>query len=330
VGARRESQTTVDKFVEHGVEVGLVSLALAQHAVFSLEQVTDLGVTRQAVAARVGAGRLHRVHHGVYSLVPPQLLTLEGRYMAAVLACGPGAALSVRSAAQLLGLRATDRSRIEVTVPTPGGRRRPGIQVHRSRTLRAGDITVVRNIPCTTVARTIFDLADVVNRRGVERAIDQAEAEEVLDVTALREQIAHNAGRSKPARVLTAVLDEHEAGATVTWSVLEELVLATSRAAGFPDPETNAWVDLRDGEPMIRADFLWRELRVIVEADGFKTHGTRRSFESDRRRDQRAKVAGFDVVRVTERQLRRERRRIAQTIAAVLSDAAAARRDRAA
>ncbi len=101
--------------------------------------------------------------------------------MAAVLACGGDAVLSHRSAAELHGLRATDRSRIEVTLPGRVRRHRAGIQVHRSTTLTAADVTTVDGIPVTTVARTIADLADVLRERGVERALEQAASLGVLD-----------------------------------------------------------------------------------------------------------------------------------------------------
>lgn len=149
----------------------LAALAGRQHDVFTLAQLQDLGLTASAVHKRAASGRLHRVHHGVYSLAPAELLSRRGRYMAAVLACGPGAVLSHRSAAALHELRATDRTGIDVTISGRTNHNRPGIDVHRSCTLSAGDTTTVDGIPCTTVSRTLLDLAGVVGRRPTERAI---------------------------------------------------------------------------------------------------------------------------------------------------------------
>lgn len=115
----------------------------------SLAQLAELGLSPRAAQKRVRAGRLHRVHRGVYSLVPPALLSVDGRYMAAVLACGPGAVLSHRSAADHHGLRPTARARIDVTVPGRIKRRVGGVDVHCSTTLVAADVTVVDGIPCT-------------------------------------------------------------------------------------------------------------------------------------------------------------------------------------
>jgi hypothetical protein len=275
----------------------------------TLAQLIILGLSDSAVRKRARAGRLHRIRRSVYALAPPSLLPLNGRYLAAVLACGPGAILSHRSAADLHGLRKDARAAIDVSVAGDAARRYDGIDLHRSRTLTAADITTVDAIPVTTVARTALDLAAVVRRRAVERALDQAEMLAVFDLNALTDQLARNP-HHPGAPALRAILDQHTAGATVTWSDLEELCLEVTRAAGVDPPEVNAYVDPGDGEPPIRPDFVWRTQRVAIEADGFGTHKTRYAFEDDRRRDQRLISAGWRPVRVTDRQLRHERDRI--------------------
>lgn len=117
-------------------ERALSELARGQHAVFALWQVKPLGLTADAARKRVAAGRLHRVHHGVCAVVHPDLLTRDGRFMAAVLACGPGAVLSHRSAAALHDLRLRTRAMIDVSAPGHRGRRRAGIGVHSAATAR--------------------------------------------------------------------------------------------------------------------------------------------------------------------------------------------------
>ena len=284
-----------------------------QDGVAALGQLIALGLGDSAVRKRARAGRLHRIYRAVYALTPPSLLSLKGRYRAAVLACGPGAVLSHRSAADLHGLRKDARAAIDVMVPPTGQRRLKGIDVHRSVTLTPADITIVDGIPVTTVARTALDLAAVVRRRSVERALDQAEILEVFDLTALIDQLNRNPYHPG-APILKAILAEHTAGATVTWSHLEELCLEVTRAAGVDPPELNAYVDPGDGEPPPRCDFVWRAQRVVVEADGFGSHKSRQAFEDDRRRDQRLTRVGWRPVRVTERQLQHERARIAALI----------------
>ena len=298
----RETQPTVTFLDQAPFDVALAALAAVQHVVFDLAQLRDLGLSAAGVRKRAAGGRLHRIYRGVYSLVPPRLLPREGWWMAAVLACGPGAVLSHRSAAALLGLRPTSRARIDVTVPARSAREHAGIEVHRSTTLTEADTTRVQNIPCTTVARTQLDIAEVVNRRGVERAFDQAEILEVFDLRALEDQLARNPQR-RGAEVVRSVLAEHYAGSTPTWNEFENRFLEFTRAAGLPQPEVNYWIVLPDGGPAIRADFAWPSRRVIVETDGRGTHHTRQAFERDRRNDLRLTAARWRPVRVTWRRL---------------------------
>jgi hypothetical protein len=217
--------------------------ALAQHAVIPIEQLVDLGMTAAAVQK---SQWLYRRYRGVYTVVPPLMLSVKGRYLAAVLACGPAAALSHRSAADLHGLRKTNRAPIDVIVPGRTARRHDGIDLHRSTTLTPADITIVDAVPVTTHARTALDLAAVVRRRAVERALDQAEILEVFDLNALEDQLDRNP-HHPGAPILKAILAEHAAGTTVTWSHLEELCLEVTCAAGVEPPEVNAWVDPGDG-----------------------------------------------------------------------------------
>jgi hypothetical protein len=239
----------------------------------------------------------------VYSLVPNELLTRDGLYLAAVLACGPGAVLSHRSAAVLHELRDWGHTTIEVTVPRRSRRRHAGITVHCSTTLTDADVTVVNNIPCTSLHRTLLDLGDVVTQRQLERSFDQADIAEALDFRAMDDQLARNPTRAG-AKACKQVLATHYIGRTPTWNENEELLLSITRKLGIPDPETNAFVILDDGEPPLRVDFVWREQRVIVEADSKRWHGSRQRQEIDRRRDQRLIAAGWTVIRTTWRQMK--------------------------
>jgi hypothetical protein len=227
---------------------------------------------------------------------------MHGRWMAAVLAYGPRAVLSHRSAAGLHGIRPDNRANTDITVPSPSARARPGIDVHRSSTLEAADLTNVDGIACTSVARTLLDLADVVNRRGVERAVDQADVLRVFDLRAVEEVLSRAAGR-RGVGVLRRVLAEYDRPA-LTDRELEERFLAICRAAGLPKPEVNSWIQLEDGA--VKADFLWRAERLVVETDGWEAHGTRRAFENDRRRDRRLRLAGWEPVRFTWWDIERE------------------------
>jgi hypothetical protein len=245
--------------------------------------------------------------------------------MAAVLACGPEAVLSYRCAAALHEIRSTARTNIDVTIPGRSPRKHAGLDVHRSTTLTPADVTVFKGIPCTTVARTLLDLAQVIKGRPLERALDQAEIQQLLDLDALIDQIERNKARPAAKR-LRAVLDQHYIGSTPTWSELEEVFLAACSQAGLTTPDVNALIDPDDGDPTaIRVDFVWRDERVIVETDGHRTHSTRQAFEEDRLRDQRLAVAGWVVIRITWRQLTQRPSEVTNRIAQLLSRQRAAR-----
>lgn len=246
--------------------------------------------------------------------------------MAAVLACGPGAVLSHRSAADLLELRATDRRRIDVTIPGKARRSHRGVQVHRSRTLDpARDVNTIRGIPVTTPSRTLLDLADVLPIRAVERALDQAEIAWRLDLGSLEGQLRRNHGRhgAGPLRaLLTSRREPARAG-----NELEERVLLICRDAGLPRrrPAGSRGQRLHRAagrRTAIRPDFLWRAHHLILETDGRRTHRTDRAFERDRLRDQRAMAAGWRVVRITWRQVTREPKRIGAVLADLLAKTA--------
>jgi predicted transcriptional regulator of viral defense system len=296
---------------EPRLDLALAQLAERQHGVVSLSQLASLGLSRSGVQSRICRGRLHRVHRGVYSVGHP-LLTVEGRYMAAVLACGPGAVVSHRSAADLLDLRRTDRATVDVTTPGQRGRKRQGIDAHRSVSITAADTTRVRGIPCTTVARTLLDLTDVVDDRAVERAIERAEQLRRFDLRALERTLARAEGRAGTSR-LRDLIRSGLRKPTLTRNELEERFLHLCRGAGLPEPEVNAWIPLSEGGGA-EADFFWREQRLAIETDGNETHGTRQAFERDRLRDQQLAVAGFRVVRFTWRQVEDEPDRVAATV----------------
>jgi predicted transcriptional regulator of viral defense system len=295
----------------------IAELAEAQHAVVALSQLSSLGLGARAVSHRVQRGMLHRVHRGVYAVGHP-LLTREGRWMAAILACGPHAVLSHRSAASLWGLRPNARTAIDVTVPSRAGRTRDGIDVHRGSGIDANDVAGVEGIPTTSVARTLLDLAEVVNARTLERAIDQAEVRRLLDMRAIDDVLAR--GR-RGAAALRGVLAELRLGTTLTRSELEERLLAICREAALPRPDVNAWIPYPGGGGA-EADFLWREQQLVVEVDGRDVHTTRRAFEHDRRRDQRLMLAGWRVVRFTWRQVLFEPAYVTATLRSLLARAA--------
>jgi very-short-patch-repair endonuclease len=278
-------------------EGAIVRLAARQHGVVARGQLFALGFGRGAIANRLARGRLHRVHPGVYAVGRPDLPP-GGMWAAAVLACGPDAVLSHRSAAALWGLHPGEASRVDVTAPGRRRRNRPGIQLHQPRALDANERTVRLGIPITTVARTLLDLAGVVPPRRIRQAFDQAERLGLLDLTAVEALLAR-AKRSKGIGVLRALVRECTEPPD-TRSELEEKFVELCREHNLPLPAMNCVVASHT------VDALWPRQRLVVELDGFAFHRSREAFESDRARDADLQLAGYRVIRVTVRRLERE------------------------
>jgi very-short-patch-repair endonuclease len=281
----------------------VAQVAGRQHGAIARRQLVSIGLGAGAIATRVRAGRLHRVHQGVYAVGHPRL-SREGRLMAALLAFGPAAVLSHRSAAELWGIGRRG-ALVEVTVRT-ARRARAGVRIHRSP-VPPEHRTVLRGFSVTTPARTIIDLADESPRREVERGIDEAEYLR-LDCTGL----APLPGRRGAGR-LARILRDHAAGTTRTRSELEERFLLLCVEHGLPRPEVNARLQ------GFEVDFVWRAAHLVVELDGHAAHGTRRAFERDRLRDAELTAAGYGVIRVTWRRLTQEPAAVAVQLRRALS-----------
>lgn len=229
---------------------------------------------------------------GVYA-VGRVALSRRGRWSAAVLACGGGAALSHSAAAALWRILPAADGPVDVTVPTPGGRRRSGLRVHRAPSIDAEEVARHDGIPVTVPARTILDLAaSGVSGRALERAADEAERLRLCDEDELAATIARHGGRAGTG-VLKRLLREHEVGSTLTRSELEELFLALCRDRGLPAPLVN--VKLLG----LTVDFLWPGGALVVEVDGRARHDTRRGFQDDRDRDSLLAAQGYRTLRFT-------------------------------
>lgn len=298
--------------------VALEALVATQHGAVSRQQLANLSFTRHEIAGLVGAGWLHRVFPGVYAL-GRRSLGVRGRWMAAVLACGPGALLSHRSCAALRGIHRISQALIEITVPSDRARAIPGVRAYRCGRLERQDRTVVDGIPCASVALTLLGLAAVTDRRQTERACDEAEVQGVFDLRAV-EELLDRAGGRRGVATLRAVLQEHVIGTTLTRSELEERALDMCRRANLPAPRVNEPVACRPGV-WHTVDFFWPQQRVILETDGHRYHRTRRSVERDRRREADLVIAGNRVLRTTWLQVQRDPRHVASMIGAALDAA---------
>jgi hypothetical protein len=269
----------------------LASLATQQHGVISRRQLLDLGLSADAVKRLIRKGHLHPIHRGVYA-VGHTGITQEGHWLAAVLACGPGAFLSHGPAGQLLGiLGRRHHYALHISLARGGNRSPSGILTHRPRSLEPRDTTARRGIPVTTATRTVWDLATGFTALQTRRAFEQAEKLQVLDRERLAALLAA-APSHKGAGAIRSLLGERVLPLAEARSKLEEIVLITCRDHGLPLPAVNV--------PLLgyEVDFLWPEAMFVVEADG-GDHLNRAQRDKDNARDADLARAGYLVRRYT-------------------------------
>ena len=234
-----------------------------------------------------------------------------GRWMAAVLACGPHAYLSHASAAGLWAIRvAAPDAPIHVSVPAAVDRRPPGITVHRRRGIPPEHVRLSSGIPVTSPALTLVDLATQVGRSSLEEAINQADKRDLIDPEALAQALT-SLPRMPGIGALRRTLERRTA--TLTDSELERRFLPLARRAGLPPPLTQQWID------GFRVDFYWPDLGLVVETDGLRYHRTPAQQARDRLRDQVHTAAGRTPLRFTRAQVRFEPEHIVATLRAVAS-----------
>jgi len=271
------------------VDLGIAAVAATQDGLVTRADLLALSLTGSAIGGRVAAGRLHIVFRGVYSVGHPPL-TERARLRAALLAVGPRAALSHRTAAshRQIGDRLDDV--IDVVVFGTPPRSRPGIRVHR--TTRPFEVTWHDGLPVTSPLRTLEDL-----RREPDFPRMSAEA---------------------LVRKLVTQAELDEAGLThadtaPTPGAFGRRFHALVRRAGLPRPVAEFQIG------RYTADFAWPDEKVIAETDGYGAHGHRTAFEHDRARDTHLLARGWVVMRVTWRRLDAEPVRVVAELAQILT-----------
>jgi very-short-patch-repair endonuclease len=292
----------------------IAALADDQHGVVARRQLVALGVGNCAIGRRVAAGLLVPLHRGVFA-VGHRRLTIEGRWLAAVLAAGRGAVLSHRDAAALHGMRKPTESR-KVSVSTPSAAKgTPQLWVYGRRLLHEEDVTSVRGVPATSPARTLVDLAPLLTAGQLAATLGETDRKGLLDVAAVQRALRRTTGRHGQGhqRLLTALVAHEQHGAALLWSELEERFLDLLHGASLPRPQFNVTV------AGVRVDALWPEQRVIVELDGWAHHKERDAAAWDREKTNRLQLAGYQVLRFMHGDLVRTPERVAETIRAAFT-----------
>jgi very-short-patch-repair endonuclease len=292
----------------------IAELAARQHNVIDTRDLRALGADRSAVARRVADRRLRRLHRGVYAV---GRVDQKGRWLAAVRAVGTDAVLSHRDAAALHGLRRCDRRLVEVTT-TSHLRSRPGIAVHQARVLDPRDRNTIAGIPVTSIPRTLLDLAAVVDRIPLRRAFEEAERLRVLDTRALQDLLDRSNGH-RGVSALGALLAHDPAPTTESKSELEARFMDVIRDHDLPVPQLNVLVEGH------LVDAYWPAARLVIELQGYQFHSHRTAFERDHAKLARLKLAGFETLAFTSRQVTMERAATARVIATLLARGGMAR-----
>ncbi len=289
----------------------IARLAACQHGAIAHWQLTELGFSRHQIDLRAQSGRLHRLYLSVYA-VGHVRLSREGRWLAAVLACGPEAVLSHAGAVALWGLRPWEGGRVDVTVPGRTRRGQRDIRVHNVRTLHRADRAKRDGIPVTSVHRALLDFAEVAHRQQLRLAIEAADRKDLFDLREIDELCARCGGR-RGLKPLKAVLAEMREPTPWTRSELECRTLALLREAGIPEPQVNVLVA---GELV---DLYWPGTTpLVIELDGWEFHRSRAQFEKDRRRDARLQVRGCWTMRITQWRIEREPQAVVADVISLL------------
>jgi very-short-patch-repair endonuclease len=292
------------------------ALADRQHGVVSRGQLLAAGQTPRVVRRAVEAGRLRPVFRGAYA-VGHLALRREGWWMAALLTCGQGAALSHRTAAMVWGLLTGPVLPIDVTTAAAKGRKHAHITIHRMR-LAPLDALVRDNLRVTTPSRTIVDLAATLEGRALRDTVERAQDLRRFDPDDIRSTLARAPRRPGTRRLhdLITVLAPDKDSAR---SHLERLFLALTRRARLPKPATNHEIAGRS------RDFAWPDQRLVVETDGYRYHSSRQAKRRDNRRDRQLTALGWRPVRFTYEEIAFEPGEVAQELVRLLRQPALSR-----
>jgi very-short-patch-repair endonuclease len=250
----------------------------------------------------VERGLLHPKHRGVYAVGHPHI-PLEGRFLAALLACGEGAILSHRSAAAHDGYLPWRGGPVDVLVTGTTTRVHDGIRIHRTKRLQADEVVRRQSLAATTPARTLVDLASLLDAKTLRRAVREAQAQRL--VTHI--EIVRTLQRLRPCRGARQLASILATGPAPTRSELEDLVLDLILDAGFQRPDIN--VPRQLGTTTVIPDFRWPRQRLVVEADGAQWHDNPLAQADDADRQALVEAHGDRVIRVRWREVVGDRAR---------------------
>lgn len=300
-------------------DIRLAAVAAKQHGAFTWRQAITVGFTARAASRRVRAGVWTEVAHHVF-VVAASAPTWRRALMCAVLEVGPKAVASHRSAAALLGIPGFQPGAVELTTKR-GGNHRPSLsRLHETSWLPPQHRTTIEGVPCTTIARCIFDLAGTEHPKRVARALDNALSQLGLSFSKVAEVVAVLGRRGRPGTALMRdLLEERGPGYVPPASDLEDLFVAVCEAFGLPPAERQLWAG---GEaPVGRVDFAYPKAKLLIECQSRRHHTSLLDVEADIDRRAELVAAGWSIMEVTWHQLVHEPEKVAARIRRALRTA---------
>lgn len=277
-------------------EKDLVDYLAAHGGVITRAEALALGVASATLTRRVAANYLVKVGRGLY--IQPGILASEETLLRAATRA-LGAVASHESAARLHGLHGLRSNQVTVSVPIRRSNKFEGVIVHQSTDLSEDEVVDIRGIPTADPVRTIIDLAAVLPLDKLAEIVDQAVRKRLTTYEAISRRLEATARRGKPGVVkLRSILEIRLGGPFVSDSTLETRLLSLLERAGLPRPITQfraPWLKRING----RVDFAYRREQILIEADGYRWHGSPRAFQTDRYRDNVGQLAGWIVLRFT-------------------------------
>jgi hypothetical protein len=305
-----------------GIDHAIARIAADHHGLFGRQHLVELGVTPEERRHRLATGRWERVHDSAYRMAGAPV-GWHGALLAACWAGGTRAVASHRSAAALLGLPGARQDVVEITCPRWRRAQHAGIVVHESRVLGPDDIGEVGVIPCTSVERTLFDLAGCGQARTLDLALDAALRLGLTTIPALQTQAERVAKRGRRGSALfKAAVSERAPEDPIPESAPERMLAVALVRQGLPAPELQFIVRATDGSFVARVDLAYPDLAVLIEYESFQEHTGKLALLRDSARRNALAALGFTVLSASAADLRNDATALARAVRRIRSRAA--------
>jgi hypothetical protein len=295
----------------------LSAVARRRHAVITTATAAECGVSSEQLRWACRTGMLERVHPGVFRIAGAPR-TWEQRLYLAVLASGPGALASHRSASALWQLDGSTRGIPEVITPRHLRSRTPLARVHESKDLHLAGPTERSGIPCTGLERTLVDLGAVVAGERVQQAVDDAIRRRLCTWDDIAHALVRHSRRGRNGVGPLRVIVESLYGTEIPDSRFNRLVERLFVDSGLPVPVVEHRVLDANGREVARVDLAYPSARLAIELDSARYHLGAAPFEADRARQNHLELLGWTVLRYTWQQYTRTPGRLVSDVSSAL------------